>query len=81
MHISVRFSQGLAQAAGTPRTQVAMNEGATLSELYLLLGAQYPRLSSQLSKAVAVASGQIISPEEPLNAGQEVALLLPISGG
>ena len=81
MEISVRLGHGLAQHVGSSRLQVALNEGATLADLKGQLIAAHPSLMQQLAASVAIVAGSHISPDEPLSEAQEVALLLPISGG
>ena len=81
MQISVRLGHGLAQHAGSSRLLVALDEGATVADLLQRLGSKHPALSQQLAASVAVVAGSHVNPDEPLSAAQEVALLLPISGG
>jgi molybdopterin converting factor small subunit len=81
MQVSIRLSPGLAQLAGNPRLSLALEEGATVADLLLRLRNQHPALDESLSGAVAVISGRHAAQDEALHSGEEVALLLPISGG
>jgi len=81
MEISVRLGHGLAQNVGSPRLQVALHDGATVADLMGRLSADHPLLSQQLATCVAIVAGSHVKPDEPLSAGQEVALLLPTPGG
>lgn len=81
MEITVRLSAGLARQAGQPRLSLDLAEGATLADLLARLRAGYPALAPQLEATVAVIAGRHAGMDEPLTAGQEVALLVPISGG
>jgi molybdopterin converting factor small subunit len=81
MQVDVRLSGQLATLAGRPRLQVQLAEGALVSDLISLLHHEYAALDPLLNNAVPVISGQHVSFTEPLRAGQEVALLLPVAGG
>ena len=81
MEISVRLGHGLAQQVGSSRLQVALDEGATVADLKGRLRAAHPSLSQQLEACVAIVAGSHVEPDEPLSGDQEVALLMPISGG
>jgi molybdopterin converting factor small subunit len=81
IEIPVRLSAGLAEYAGTSRLRVQLNEGATAADLLDRLCGEHPEMEEPLAAAVAVVAGRHIDREQPLQAGQEVALLLPIAGG
>ena len=81
MEISVRLGHGLAQDVGNSRLQIALSEGATVADLIRHLSAAYPSRSQELAACVAIVAGNHVNIDEPLSAAQEVALLLPISGG
>jgi len=81
MEISVRFGHGLAQQVGFSRLRVSIDEGATVADLMRQLSAAHPSSRQQLATSVAVVAGNHVNPDEPLSADQEVALLMPISGG
>jgi molybdopterin converting factor small subunit len=81
MKINVRLSGDLVQQVGNARLQVTLAENATAADLVAFLQEQYPAAASRLELVVPFVGGQHVSPEAPLVAGQEVALLLPIAGG
>ena len=81
MQISVRLSSGLSQYTGNARLQVNLPEGGTVADLVDRLRDQHPALRQQLDACVAVISGRHVSPAERLLPGEEVAFLIPISGG
>ncbi len=66
---------------GNSRLRVTLDHGATVADLMEQLGADYPAMAARLAACVAVISGSHVKPDEPLSGGQEVALLMPISGG
>ncbi len=81
MQINVRLSSGLSQYTGSPRLQVTVPEDCTLAVLLERLRQEYPQLREPIRSAVAVIAGRHAGFEEPLSAGQEIAFLIPISGG
>lgn len=81
MNVSVRLGTGLAQFAGNARLRLTLSEGATVTDLLDALRSQHPALEERLDTAVPIVSGRHVSRSEPLAAGQEVALLLPVAGG
>jgi sulfur-carrier protein len=80
MNVSIRVGAGLELGTGMARLSVTLTENATVADLLEYLRAQYPD-ASRLESVVLVRNGEHISPSAPLSDGQEVALLLPISGG
>lgn len=81
MEISIRLGAGFNQAAGKPRLSVDLPEGGTVADLIIQMGRLHPELEDQLAVAVAVTAGRHVASSERLAGGQEVALLLPVSGG
>ena len=80
MNVSVRVGAGLVLGAGITRLSITLTNGATAADLLEYLRAQYPAVS-RLEGAVLVSNGEHISRSAALSEGQEIALLLPISGG
>jgi molybdopterin synthase catalytic subunit len=79
--ISVRLGNGLSQRAGLARLAIELPDGATVAGLIAALRQKHPDLEAGLSRAVAVTVGRQAAVDETLVDGQEVALLLPVSGG
>lgn len=80
MTVFIRVGAGLALGNGASRLSVHLNDGATAADLLESLRLQYPA-ASRLGNAVLVSNGEHVSRSAPLSDGQELALLLPISGG
>jgi molybdopterin converting factor small subunit len=80
MTVFIRLGAGLDLAEGLTRLSVSLPEEATVADLLGHLRAKYPA-SVRLANAVMVSNGEHISRSAPLVDGQELALLLPISGG
>ena len=78
MNVSIRVGAGLELGTGMVRLSVTLMEDATVADLLEYLRVQYPDASRLESM---VSNGEHISSSAPLSDGQEVALLLPISGG
>lgn len=81
MEITVRLSSGLAGIVGRSRFTADLEQGATIAHLLDQLRLDYPALSEKLNGTVVVVSGRTVDPSVVLFAGQEVAILTPISGG
>ncbi len=81
MKLRVRLSPGLAHLAGNSRLVVTLAEEATMADLLDQLRTQHPALEQRLNTAVPIISGHHVASSDRLTAGQEVALLLPVSGG
>lgn len=80
MTVFVRLGAGLDLGSGVTRLPVALMDHAMVADLLDVLRAQYPG-ASRLDQAVVVSNGEHVSRSALLSDGQELALLLPISGG
>jgi molybdopterin converting factor small subunit len=81
MEINVRLGHGLALELGNSRLRVALNEGACVADLVEQLREDYPAMAARLAACVAVVAGSHLGPDQALSGDDEVALLMPISGG
>jgi molybdopterin converting factor subunit 1 len=57
-----------------------MGEGIQVGALKTMLQQQYPRLAGLASFMIAV-NGEYASPETVIKAGDEIAIIPPVSGG
>ena len=80
MTVLIRVGAGLDLGSGVTRLSVTLTDEATVADLLENLRLQYPT-ASRLENAVLVSNGEHVSRSAPLSDGQELALLLPISGG
>jgi molybdopterin converting factor small subunit len=55
--------------------------GATVAQLYELLASDHPDLAPALRAAVPILGGAHVPRAQTLAHGDEVALLVPVSGG
>jgi molybdopterin converting factor small subunit len=77
----VRLGAGLATAAGSRRLTVALPDGASVDTLLDALGSQEPELAAGLASALPVVRGTHADRDQPLEDGDDVALLIPVAGG
>ncbi len=81
MTIRVRLGAGLARLSAAPLKTVEVAEGATVAELFARLGDAEPELAPALRSVLPVVAGEHVTRDHVLADRQEVALLLPVSGG
>lgn len=79
--VRVRLFAGLKELIGRQDITVELPEGASVGDLREKLGGDIPRLASFLPSLVCAVNEEYRLPEYPLNDGDEVALIPPISGG
>jgi molybdopterin converting factor small subunit len=81
MQVRVRLGAGLSRLSAAPLLTVELADGATLADLYARLRETEPGLAPALRSALPVVAGEHVPSERLLVHREEVALLLPISGG
>ncbi|HEX6026394.1 MAG TPA: MoaD/ThiS family protein [Solirubrobacter sp.] len=81
MTVRVRLGAGLARLSVAPFVTVDLAEGATVGDLFEQLGSAEPQLAPALRSVLPVVAGEHVTRDQVLASGQEVALLLPVSGG
>ena len=81
MTVRVRLGAGLARLSAAPLKTVEVAEGATVADLFARLGDTEPHLAPALRSALPVVAGEHVPRDRTLADRQEVALLLPVSGG
>ena len=81
MQVRVRLGTGLARLSRAPVLTLDLADGATVEDLFARLGEREPDLAGALGAALPVVAGEHVRPQQRLEHRQEVALLLPISGG
>lgn len=78
--VKVLFFGAAADAAGVRETRVAAN-GVTLDELWAMVTGKHPALSPMRGSLAFAINGEYAGPGETVAAGDEVAVLPPVSGG
>lgn len=81
MQVRVRLGAGLARLSSAPLLNVDLAEGATIDELFARLSDADPNLAPALRSALPVVAGEPVPRDRRLADRDQVALLLPVSGG
>lgn len=79
--IEVLLFGAAADRAGTRKAQLEVEESTTLKEVWPLLADRYPELSSMRDTLAFAVNGEYARMDEPVDPGDEVAVLPPVSGG
>jgi molybdopterin converting factor subunit 1 len=74
----VRLFGPARDAAGAAEVEV---EAATVAELLAALGERYPSLREILAVSAVAVNCEYAQPDQPLAAGDEIAVIPPVSGG
>jgi molybdopterin converting factor small subunit len=81
MQVRVRLGAGLSRLAVAPVVGLELDDGATVSDALARLAADQPVLAAHLPAALPVVAGVHAGRDRPLHAGEELALVTPVSGG
>ena len=81
MQVRVRLGAGLARLADAPLLSLDLEDGATVDDLFDRLGSVAPTVAPALRSVLPVVAGEHAERSRTLHQGEEVALLLPVSGG
>ena len=68
-------------ALGATEMDLELSDGSRVADLRARLDREHPRIAPLWPRLAVAVDGRIVSPEEPLRDGAEVALLPPVSGG
>jgi molybdopterin converting factor subunit 1 len=79
--IKVLFFGAAADRAGTRESELDVQDGATLAEVWPLLAERYPDLGPMRDTLAFAVNGEYARGEYPVSEGDEVAVLPPVSGG
>jgi molybdopterin synthase catalytic subunit/molybdopterin synthase sulfur carrier subunit len=81
IHVRVRLGAGLARRANAPLLSLDLPDDATVADALASVGDAEPALAAALPSALPVVAGEHAHRDRRLASGEEVALLMPISGG
>ncbi|TCP59615.1 molybdopterin synthase catalytic subunit [Tumebacillus sp. BK434] len=81
MNLSVQLFAGVAEAVGARLWEAELPAGATVAGLFAELASQHPQAEPVLRISFASVNQQFAPPDTVLQAGDEVAILPPVSGG
>jgi molybdopterin converting factor subunit 1 len=79
--VRVRLFARLADVAGTRSTEVELGEGLTAGDAYRLLCREHPAMGGLEGSLMYAVNAEYVAPDHPLRAGDELALIPPVSGG
>ena len=80
MRVTVRLFAGLRERAGTDRLQIELPEDAKVADVLAAM-ASTPVGELRPRECVVAVNREYANADEPVNAGDEVALVPPVSGG
>jgi molybdopterin converting factor subunit 1 len=79
--VKVLLFGAAADQAGTRQTELPVDAGATLGDLWSVLADQYPGLTPMRDTIAFAVNGEYARAEYKVSTGDEVAVLPPVSGG
>ncbi len=81
MELEIRLFASLKDRAGQDRVTVSVERSATVRELEEAIGRAYPALAEALPSALFAVNKAFAAADTVLEAGDEVAIFPPVSGG
>jgi len=81
MKAKVRLFARLADLAGTRETELELGEGLSVAEAFEVLCRRFPEMADLAGSLMYAVNAEYVSPDHPLRAGDELALIPPVSGG
>ena len=79
--ITVRLFARLAEVAGVRKLTLDYESGMTASDVFGALAHEYPKIIGFGDRLMYARNQEYISPDTHLEAGDELALIPPVSGG
>lgn len=81
MRLTVLLFAGLRQRIGAAQVELELAEPATVGQLRAQIFAAYPQVGGTLAHCRIAVDHEFVGDAHPIAAGQEVALIPPVSGG
>jgi molybdopterin converting factor subunit 1 len=81
INVQVLFFAAHREALGVSRADIELMDGATVRDLYRRLEEQHPQLGNLREYTSYAVNREMVDSSMVLHAGDEVALLQPVSGG
>ena len=81
MQITVKLFALMRETAGTDTISLELPERTTIIQALTVLQCQHPSLAPYLDNSRIALQMEFVSPETTLQAGDELALIPPVSGG
>jgi molybdopterin converting factor subunit 1 len=79
--IKVLLFGAAADRAGTRETELPVEEGVTLAEIWPLLAGRHPDLAPMRDTLAFAINGEYARKDASVSPGDEIAVLPPVSGG
>ena len=77
----MRLGHGVARLASAPLMTLDLAPAATVADACDRLADEHPELAPALPGVLAVVRGAQVPRNQPLHPGDELALVMPLSGG
>ena len=81
MQVRIRLGSGISRLAPASLISIELPDGADVEGAFREIGERYPDLAPALPSALPVVAGRHVLKTQTLHNGDEVALLIPVSGG
>lgn len=81
VRVQVLFFGLLQDIIGKSEEEIDLPDGSRLSDAFAHYAARFPRLADQAKSIVLARNQDFAAPETPLDNGDEIAFLPPVSGG
>src|SRR3990172_10235123 len=81
MKAKVRLFARVADLGGRRETEVELGEGLSVAEAFRVLCQRFPEMADLAGSLMYAVNAEYVSPDHPLRAGDELALIPPVSGG
>ena len=81
MIVTVQLFAAGSDAVGAAAVEVSLSESATVADLRVALGEQYPVLKTTLVQAMVAIDHEYANDDQRLSEIAEIALIPPVSGG
>jgi len=81
MTVRILLFAGLRERLRSDSVELELPEGVTVAQLLAALGERHPALRDLLPPCRVAVEQEFVGPEHPVRAGDEVAVIPPVSGG
>jgi molybdopterin synthase catalytic subunit len=81
MKLNIRLFATLKDRAGKAQIEIELPDSSTVEQMLTAVAADYPKLTPALPTALVAVNKAFASMHTPIQAGDEVALFPPVSGG
>jgi molybdopterin converting factor subunit 1 len=81
MRVRVRLFASLRETAGEPAAELELQPGSEVEDAWLALVSRHPALAARRPSLAAAVNRAYAAFDAPLQEGDEVAFIPPVSGG